>query len=74
MQVISATRTKAFHLAKVLLGFLGVCVAVCRSFKDPSAQFSSVDQLCLFAIPWTATHQAIPIHHQLLELTQTYVH
>ena len=58
MQVISATRKKAFHLEKVLLGFLGVCVAVCRSFKDPSAQFSSVDQLCLFAIPWTAAHQA----------------
>ena len=28
----------------------------------------------LFAAPWTAGCQASPIHHQLLELTQTHVH
>ena len=39
-------------------------------------QFSSVQSLScvgLFATPWTAAH-CLPIHHQLLELTQTHVH
>ena len=33
-----------------------------------SVQFSSVTQLCLFAIP------GFPGHHQLPEFTQTHVH
>ena len=75
MQVISATRKKAFHLEKVLLGFLGVCVSVCVSFKDPSVQFSSVDQLCLtICNPMDCSTPGLPVHHQLPELTQTYVH
>ena len=28
----------------------------------------------LFATPWTAAHQGIPVHHQLQEFTQTHVH
>jgi len=42
---------------------------------DPSSfspvQFSSVSCVPLFATPWTA---GLPVHHQLLELTQTHVH
>ena len=40
-------------------------------------QFSSVQSLShvrLFVTPWTAVHQASPVHHQLLEFTQTHVH
>ena len=41
-------------------------------------QFSLVQLLSrvwLFATPWTAAHQAsLPVHHQLLEFTQTHVH
>ena len=39
--------------------------------------FSSVQSLSrvrLFATPWIAARQASPIHHQLLEFTQTRVH
>ena len=28
----------------------------------------------LFVIPWTAALPGLPVHHQLLELTQTHVH
>ena len=28
----------------------------------------------MFATPWTAARQAAPVHHQLLELTQTHVY
>ena len=40
-------------------------------------QFSSVESLSsvwLFATPRTAARQGLPVHHQLLELTQTNVH
>ena len=39
-------------------------------------QFSSVQSLShvwLFATPWTATCQGLPVHHQLPEFTQTHV-
>ena len=39
--------------------------------------FSSVQSLIrfrLFATPWTAARQDLPVHHQLLEFTQTHVH
>ena len=42
-----------------------------------SIQFSSVQLLSrvrLFATPWIAARQAFPVHHQLLEFTQTHVH
>ena len=45
------------------------------SRSDMSVQFSSVQSLShvrLFATPWTAA--CLPVHHQLLELTQTHVH
>ena len=39
--------------------------------------FSSVQSLSrvqLFATPWTAARQGLPVHHQLLEFTQTHAH
>ena len=38
-------------------------------------QFSSVAQLCLtLCDPMDCSTPGYPVHHQLLELTQTYVH
>ena len=41
----------------------------------PSVQFSSVAQLCLtLCNPMNCSMLGLPVHHQLLELTQTHVH
>ena len=38
-------------------------------------QFSSVTQLCLtLCDPMDCSMPGLPVHHQLLELTQTHVH
>ena len=45
-----------------------------RQIKLGRLQFSSVQSLShvwLFVIPWTT---GLPVHHQLLEFTQTHVH
>ena len=40
-----------------------------------SVQFSSVAQLCLtLCNPMDRSTPGFPVHHQLLELTQTHVH
>ena len=42
---------------------------------DPSVQFSSVTQSCLtLCNPMDCSTLGLPVHHQLLELAQTYVH
>ena len=41
----------------------------------PSVQFSSVAQLCLTRYdPMNRSMPGLPVHHQLLEFTQTHVH
>ena len=43
--------------------------------KECSVQFSSVTQLCLaFCHPMDCSTPGFPVHHQLLEFTQTHVH
>ena len=37
-------------------------------------QFSSVGQLCLTLQPMNLNTPGLPVHHQLLEFTQTHVH
>ena len=40
-----------------------------------SVQFISVAQLCLtLCDPHESQHASLPVHHQLLEFTQTHVH
>ena len=40
-----------------------------------TVQFSSVAQLCLtFCNPMVCSMPGLPVHHQLLEFTQSYVH
>ena len=42
---------------------------------DPSVQFSSVAQSCLtLCNPMACSTPGLPVHHQLPELAQTYVH
>ena len=44
-------------------------------FPDNEVQFSSVAQLCLtLCDPMHCSTPGLPVHHQLLEFTQTYVH
>ena len=49
---------------------------ICRNlFCKVSVQFSSVTQLCLTLFnPTDYSTPGLPVHHQLLELTQTHVH
>ena len=43
--------------------------------KDASVQFSSVAQLCsTLCDPMNHSTPGLPVHHQLLEFTQTHVH
>ena len=43
--------------------------------NEPSVQFSSVAQSCpTLCDPMNRSMQGLPIHHQLLEFTQTHVH
>ena len=44
-------------------------------FQHTSVQFSSVAQLCLtLCDPMNCSTSGPPVHHQLLEFTQTHVH
>ena len=45
------------------------------SLRDLSVQFSSVAQSCLtLCNPMNRSTSGLPVHHQLLEFTQTHVH
>ena len=44
-------------------------------FHPGSVQFSSVTQLCLtLCDPMTCSMPGLPLHHKLLEFTQTHAH
>ena len=46
-----------------------------NSRKSHTVQFSSVTQLCLtLCDPMNHSTPGLPVHHQLLEFTQTHVH
>ena len=48
---------------------------VCQAYALKYIQFSSVAQSCLtLSDPMDYSTPCFPIHHQLLELTQTHVH
>ena len=47
----------------------------CKFWATDSIQFNSVTQLCLTVCnPMDCSTPGFPVHHQLLELTQTHVH
>ena len=50
-------------------------VSTWLSFSSPSVQFSSVTQSCpTLCDPMNCSTPGLPVHHQLLEFTQTHVH
>ena len=55
-----------------------ITILACKNVGDSTFEFSSVQSLDhgqLFATPWTAAcYASLPVHHQLLEHTQTNVH
>ena len=63
---------------------VGLCIFITYSLCQTPETNNTVNQLFnsvqslsrvwLFAIPWTAACQALPVYHQLPELTQTHVH
>ena len=53
----------------------GVAIMVNKSPKCSSVQFSSVAQSCpTLCDPMNRSTPGLPVHHQLLEFTQTHVH
>ena len=54
---------------------LRVLISFCFIRKLPSVQFSSVNQSCpTLCDPMNCSTPGLPVHHHLLEFTQTYVH
>ena len=52
-----------------------LCFHQCLSTMYYSVQFSSVAQLCLtLCDPMNRSVPGLPVHHQLLEFTQTHIH
>ena len=50
-------------------------VALMKGTVSPLYHFSSVSRVQLFVTPWTAcSTPGFPVHHHLMELTQTHVH
>ena len=69
------TKTGYFGIQSVS-DWLCVCVCVCAFFKwaPLPVQFSSVTQSCLtLCDPINHSTPGLPVHHQLLEFTQTHV-
>ena len=61
-----------FHRTQALFSGSGV---ESFPFSCYSGQFSSVTQSCLILCdPMNCSRPGFPVHHQLLELAQTYVH
>ena len=62
-----------YHISNYLLGTL--TFFSCILFPIFIYQFSSVSQLCLtLCNPMNCSTPGLPVHHQLLEFTQTHVH
>ena len=62
-----------YHISNYLLGTL--TFFPCILFPIFINQFSSVSQLCLtLCNPMNCSTPGLPVHHQLLEFTQTHVH
>ena len=64
------------HCILLLIIIHIVCVAVSLIWDKPLRhQFSSISQLCLtLCDPMNHSTPDLPVHHQLLEFTQTHVH
>ena len=60
---------------QVLGAKAGYCVCLSKLNSTSSVRFSSVTQSCpTLCNPMDCSTPGLPVHHQLLEFTQTYVH
>ena len=68
-------RHKLAHEIRTTLSRSNSWCHLSLEYKSPSVQFSSVTQSCptLFD-PLNRSSPGLPVHHQLLEFTQTHVH
>ena len=75
---MTCAKTEREHGSSESMGYFGDCLWV--SFKriqniGGSVQFSSVAQSCpTLCDPMNHSTLGLPVHHQLLEFTQTHVH
>ena len=82
--VLSILHFNSFILKLILCSVVTIIVLIIlyrMVLKEPTGpherdhqSVQSLSHVQLFATPWTAAHQAFPVHHQLLEFTQTHVH
>ena len=67
-------RVSNSHTSCLPTNCLQLLPVACAVFK-PLVQFNSVTQSCLtLSNPMDCSTPGLPVHHQLLELTQTHVH
>ena len=67
-------RVSNSHTSCLLTNCLQLLPVACAVFK-PLVQFNSVTQLCpTLSDTMDCSMPGLPVHHQLLELTQTHVH
>ena len=57
-----------------MLSKLMRCTKNCKASSWYQSTVQSFSRVQLFAIPWAAASPGFPVHHQLLEFTQTHVH
>ena len=56
------------------MGIEGTYLNIVKAIYDSSVQFSSVTQLCpTLRDPMNRSTPGLPVHHELLEFTQTHV-
>ena len=57
------------------IGITSLSWSLLRTFFSDSVQFSSIAQSCpTLCDPIDSSMPGLPVHHQLLEFTQTHVH
>ena len=63
------------ELTQILVQRVLHCFIPCTQNHECSVQFSSVAQSCLtLCDPMNRSTPGLPVHHQLLEFTQTHIH
>ena len=67
--------SQCFHMLRGIQGILTMAALCETHILNLSVQFSSVAQSCpTLCNPMNRSTPGLPVHHQLLEFTQTHVH
>ena len=74
MHKIKKDVIKSRYLVKLII-FTALSRTIFNEFYESSVQFNSVSQSCpTLCDPMNRSTPGLPVHHQLLEFTQTHVH